>query len=68
MSLQAVIPGLAPGLFALLPQILLLLFALVVLLLLGLARAEEWTGRNTGSLLRNLPLKTEKGVFWKGYS
>ena len=33
MSLQAVIPGLAPGLFALLPQILLLLFALVVLLL-----------------------------------
>ncbi len=33
MSLQAVIPGLAPGLFALLPQVLLLLFALVVLLL-----------------------------------
>ncbi|MFP6739116.1 MAG: PQQ-binding-like beta-propeller repeat protein [Planctomycetota bacterium] len=33
MSLLAVIPGLAPGLLALLPQILLLLFALVVLLL-----------------------------------
>ena len=33
MSLLAVIPGLAPGLLALLPQILLLLFALLVLLL-----------------------------------
>ena len=33
MSLLAVIPGLAPGLLALLPQLLLLLFALVVVLL-----------------------------------
>ena len=33
MSLLAVIPGLAPGLLALLPQLLLLLFALVLLLL-----------------------------------
>ena len=33
MSLLAVIPGLAPGLLALLPQLLLLLFALFVVLL-----------------------------------